>query len=280
MQNKHRIYTLFLRLYPKNFIKQYGKEMTWVLDELLAENPSRLYKLSVWLRVGSELPLSIIQENINNLGGKNMNTVTHKNNRRTIVIILSILVSLIMLTAVIWLRYQILPYVTGLLYKTQLTTQLDTQNKQMADPFVQLGNTSTDTKFSCAVYSSWWYKTEVGCNAVKMKYIKIEDIGNKTSVKTKVDAIESKLKDLGFEGGGNGVTFTSLVMGTYDGIDYNPDAFYEKVSNDYHCTFDTNIAYANPSPPAINMTLSCTRTFNILGKPPTSIYQSTEGLNL
>jgi hypothetical protein len=72
-------------------------------------------------------------------------------------------------------------------------------------------------------------------------------------------------------------TFSFLIDGTYQSKDYSPDAYYEKVTGNYDCTFDTMIAYANPHPPAINSTLMCVRTVNLFGTPPNEFYSSSKG---
>ncbi len=68
----YRIYRALLYLYPKAHRKAYGEQMVQTLDDILADQHDISEKIMVWIRVVSELPLNVIEENINNLGEMSM----------------------------------------------------------------------------------------------------------------------------------------------------------------------------------------------------------------
>jgi hypothetical protein len=278
MRKPYRIYRQILRLYPRSFHAHYGQEMVQVLDDLLAEETSTLGRIIVWLRVGSELPVSIIQENIHTIEGK----ATHKpvlgNSRRPIIIITASLAAVMLLTSSEWLRIHVLPDAAGVFFHRNIVRTFDAQSQAIGDP-MSLAGASPPATYSCDVLAMQGASTEIGCQASSELYIQLASAGSKSSVMDKVTAVEADLKQAGYKPGGNGVTLTSLVGGTYEGKDYSPDAFYQKIAGKYHCILDTQVAYSNPAPPAIHMQQRCTRTINILGTPSTATYQSTTGFN-
>ncbi|HEV7454552.1 MAG TPA: hypothetical protein VGO07_04815, partial [Candidatus Saccharimonadales bacterium] len=68
----HQVYRALLHLYPKAHRKAYGEQMVQTLDDILADQHNTSEKVMVWIRVGSELPFNVIEENINNLGEMRM----------------------------------------------------------------------------------------------------------------------------------------------------------------------------------------------------------------
>lgn len=70
----HRIYRALLHLYPKGHREEYGEQMIQTLEDLLTDPKSGHSKLSIWLRVSSELPVNVIEEHIHNLEGMSMET--------------------------------------------------------------------------------------------------------------------------------------------------------------------------------------------------------------
>jgi len=105
------------------------------------------------------------------------------------------------------------------------------------------------------------FHTEVDCFASWQSYTKLPvgAVGT-ASIQGQAKALQTSLITKGWLAGSNGVTLTGLIDGTVHGIDYSPDANYEKVTGKTDCVFDIMIAYANPQPPAIRSTLSCDRT--------------------
>jgi hypothetical protein len=70
----HRIYRALLHLYPKGHRDEYGGQMVQTFEDLLSDPESGHSKFSIWLRVGSELPVNVIEEHIHNLEGMSVET--------------------------------------------------------------------------------------------------------------------------------------------------------------------------------------------------------------
>ncbi|HSX30602.1 MAG TPA: hypothetical protein VLE99_01675 [Candidatus Saccharimonadales bacterium] len=68
-------YRALLRLYPKAHREEYGEQMAQTFNDLLNESPTKHHAIAMWLRVGRELPLNIVQEHINNWEGKNVSKI-------------------------------------------------------------------------------------------------------------------------------------------------------------------------------------------------------------
>ncbi|HSX15792.1 MAG TPA: hypothetical protein VLF40_03300 [Candidatus Saccharimonadales bacterium] len=90
-RNAHRVYRALLRLYPKAHRKEYGEQMVQTLDDMLADHQD---KFTIWLRVGSELPLNVIEEHINNLEEIKVGTILKSNKRSAIVVGVAIIIVL------------------------------------------------------------------------------------------------------------------------------------------------------------------------------------------
>lgn len=113
---KYRIYRALLRLYPKSHREIYGEQIVQTLDDILSDQGRARGRLAVWLRVACELPVNIIEENLNNKGDIGMR-ITKINNRQLVYGALIILVAgSYVATGTIW-RHQ--------------RDQVDSLNKQL-----------------------------------------------------------------------------------------------------------------------------------------------------
>lgn len=258
--------------------------MVQVLDDLLAQEPSAVARGIVWLRVYSELPFSILYENSINPrsnGMAKLNKITNLTShysKRTIGVATGVLLVLIFVLAHGWIRNTALPSTVGMFYKKGVQAKLEAQEQALGLPFNTLLKGTPAKEYNCMTLATQSIHTQIDCEARKSHYAVLANVGNKQQVTETAAKIESTLKELGYQSGGNGVTLTSLVNGTYDGADYSPDAFYQIVSGPYNCIVDVNIAYANPAPAAISMNMWCARTINILGQPNNTTYDSNKGL--
>jgi hypothetical protein len=251
--------------------------MAQVLHDLLAEQTNGRDRLKVWLRISSELPLSIICENVRSLRTEDVGLVVLKKNIRPVVTIAAALAIIILPASAEAFQARVLPDVAGVFFRASITQAFSAQNEIMGNPIRSLADPPTTT-YDCEVLATQGIRTEIGCRAGASAYIKLDDAGSKSLVMSKVAAVEASLKQAGYQPSGNGATLASLVSGTYDGKDYGPGAGYQKVVGKYHCVFDIGVAYRNPAPAAVSMHTRCTRTINILGVPSTATYQSTKGL--
>ncbi len=178
-----------------------------------------------------------------------------------------------------WFRVTVIPKSFSMFYNNGIQTTLDNEMSNLQNPFVKLGYTSVNKiGTGCSLQQAQSIHTEIDCSAERHGYTKTpKSSTGEANLETQAQNIQNALQKNGWQDGGNGVTLTSLVDGTYHGIDYSPDAYYEKVVGNYDCVFDTTVAYANPNPAAISSTFSCDRTVDILGAPGAELYTSSKG---
>ena len=276
------LYRLFLHLYPKSYRKQYGEQMLQTLQDMVDDQTTFEERALLWLRVMLEMPVSIIQENVTAVTEKATNRLTSTSNKG-----LKIGVDTIVLVAIAigvgYTRGPILKVSSHLLYGRHLQAITVSANTAIQNPFELLTATNPKPSTGCDVIAQRLFSTEVDCQTSMQSYAKLGQTTNdKMSILQSVATIEQALKANGYVSGSymNGATLTSLVSGTYKGIDWSPDASYEKVSGDYDCIFDTQIAYSNLAhqQPAIHLSLSCSRTFDIVGTPSSQTYSSKIGI--
>jgi hypothetical protein len=102
----YRIYRAVLYLYPKSHREAYGEQMVQTLDDMLSDQRGKRARYSVWLRIIFELPVNVIEENINSTGGISVNKLTKVTNKQYVYILLAALVvGSYVIMAVIW-RHQ------------------------------------------------------------------------------------------------------------------------------------------------------------------------------
>ena len=65
-----------LHLYPKQHRYAYGQQMVQTLDDMLSEQDTRLGRFIIWLKVGIELPINALEENLSNIGEISVNKLT------------------------------------------------------------------------------------------------------------------------------------------------------------------------------------------------------------
>jgi len=90
----HEVYRALLRLYPRAHRREYGEQMTQTLDDMLSEKHSSSERAAVWLRVGRELPLNIIEEHIHNLEEIHMSRILKINKRTSVIVSVVIVIAL------------------------------------------------------------------------------------------------------------------------------------------------------------------------------------------
>jgi hypothetical protein len=61
--------------------------MVQTLDDMLSDHQASTERLAIWLRIGRELPLNIVEEHINNLEEINMSKLLKSSNKRSAIII-------------------------------------------------------------------------------------------------------------------------------------------------------------------------------------------------
>lgn len=175
-----------------------------------------------------------------------------------------------------WFRATVIPKTTGIFYLSNVNTALDNQSNSLHNPLGALGFSQVTRSKICNLQQAQAFYTEVDCNVTLQSYMILPS--NLNSEEKVAAHLQTNLENSGWAGGSNGVTLNSLIDGIARGIDYSPDANYEKIvggRND--CIIDVMIAYANPQPPAIRGTFSCDRTVNVAGSPSGEFYNSSKG---
>jgi hypothetical protein len=176
-----------------------------------------------------------------------------------------------------WLRVTVIPKGLTPFYSSSVKSTLNSENVSIHKPLSTLGSKIESKATTCSLEEAQGIHTEIDCYAQIQTYTQIQN-SIKSDIELWAQAEQDYLVSNGWKSGSNGVTLTSLIDGIYQGKDYSPDAFYEKVIGSNDCIYDTMIAYANPQPPAINTMLSCSRTINVLGSPKDEIYNSSKGI--
>lgn len=102
----YRIYRALLHLYPKPHRVAYGHQMVQTLDDILSEAQTGLERFTVWLRISFELPINIIEENLNSMGETSVSKLTKITNRQLVYVVVAVLlIGSYAATALIW-RHQ------------------------------------------------------------------------------------------------------------------------------------------------------------------------------
>ncbi len=274
------IYETLLHLYPKSFRNEYSEQMVQTLADMLAGSESKHERTAIWLRVAGELPLSIAHEITNNVGETTMHKLAKISNKQ-LRIGGFILLALLLVGMCTVGRKSVMAATATVLYRSGVQHTLDTQNSALGNPFELFGISTPRSSDSCTVSAASGISTQLMCVTTVQGYTKLGETDADRQRNTEnAQTLEAALQKAGYKAGNNGVTVTSLVTGIYEGKDWSPDAFYQKVIGQYTCTYDIRIAYANPSPKAVDMYLDCTRTKDVLGTPSTAVFHSDKGIQL
>jgi len=106
MANRFPRYTQLLRLYPKAYRDKYAPQMVQTLADMLDDQPNKYARLAIWLRIGVDLPVSIVHQNIMYIGEVSMPTYIKRNGIIAGLLLVPFLLALIAnaLTATIYHR--------------------------------------------------------------------------------------------------------------------------------------------------------------------------------
>ena len=239
--------------------------MMQTLEDILDETNTALDRMVVWIRIMVETPLTALRENANNLGENGMSKLANVSNKR-LTMAAFVIVVLLLGTTVGLEKDTIMSQAANLLYGNSIRKLTIAQDSEISDPVALLGGEASNLTRQCTVGPTR-FQPEIDCAVSTQAYFKLgQSSTDRTEVLNATSIIAKALKADGYQSGSNNVTLTSLVAGTYQGRDYSPDAFYQKVIGKDTCMFNTQIAYANPAQPAIHMDLSCGRSLYMFGK--------------
>ena len=147
---------------------------------------------------------------------------------------------------------------------------------KIQDPLVLIGYQDaqpTITSSGCHTMFANGFKTQIVCG---YSYDLMQDMPasdeDKQALAANAEKLQALLQANGWQGeyANDGQPYTSLVKlvtSLNAGIDYQPDATYQKQAGDVTCTFGNNTAFSSPDTPKMSTQIYCSRTFNLVGDP-------------
>lgn len=194
-----------------------------------------------------------------------------------LLIILGVLVALfaILMLARGWLRMTVAPTIIKAFYGNPAQKTYEEEASMLQDPLGLLGYSGakpTINNTGCHAVVANRLKTQVVCS---YSYNLGQEIPTSTearqSLRSNAEKLQTLLQANGWEGEySNDAEYTSLVQlisSLTAGMDYQPDATYQKKVGNVECTFSNNTAFSSPEPAKMSTRFYCSRTFNILGEP-------------
>ncbi len=112
----------------------------------------------------------------------------------------------------------------------------------------------------CSVEEIALYPTkQLLCVSKQHEYVEIgTDRNNKEKFINAAKQLDTYFKENGWTISSNATpTFTKYISGITSGIDYYPGIGAHKIRKNAVCGIDMGVAYSNPKPPAVAITLTC-----------------------
>lgn len=73
LNKRFPLYSKVLKLYPKKYQKEYGKQVLQTTADMLDDAPNTASKLAIWTRITVDLPVNITKQQLQYSGGSYMN---------------------------------------------------------------------------------------------------------------------------------------------------------------------------------------------------------------
>lgn len=172
-----------------------------------------------------------------------------------------------------WVRMRIIPKTINVVYGNPAQNVFEKEMSKLQNPLALLGYTHPEVKMNnCLTSYAQGLSTQVVCSYNIGVYRETpQDTQFKADLNANADKLQKLLSENVWQGeyssDGKYTSLKKLVSSITAGIDYQPDAAYQKQVGNVLCYIDSNTAFSSPQPPAIATQISCSRTFNILGKP-------------
>ncbi len=191
---------------------------------------------------------------------------------RILLVLLALLIVLFLFRG--WIRKTVVPAGVQAVYGDSVQSVYQDEVQKLAGPLAKLGPDNTVIRIDgCRMLKAADVRIQVECGYEKDKYLIVGNSEQATnSLKTTAVELQALLKANGWNGvyDNNNPEHTSLVKlftSVANGIDYQPDAYYEKQVGGVSCWFDANTAFSQPSPAAVSAKLYCSKSFNFIGEP-------------
>ncbi len=172
-----------------------------------------------------------------------------------------------------WIRMTAEPKTVSVFYNSNVKRIRDAEYGKLQSPLALLGYSTPYTQHTgCQTTLAQSIHTLVSCT---YSYNSFKQTSQDAQAKASLNADAAKLQGLLQKNGWSGqytdtgqyTSLTKLVSSITSGIDYQPDAAYQKNIGKVFCLFDSNTAFSRPNPPAIASQFTCSRDVNFLGKP-------------
>lgn len=173
-----------------------------------------------------------------------------------------------------WLRKTATPAVINVFYKNSVQKTYDSEMAKLQNPLSMLGFSDVQpaqTRCRSVVYNG--LQNQVDCTVDVQVFGETSQLsGDKATRNNNATKLQSLLQANDWQGefSNKDVPYSSLlklVEGVNNGVDYLPDATYQKQLGPVLCTLSTYTAFSKPSAPAISAHVWCVRTVNIFGQP-------------
>ncbi len=167
-----------------------------------------------------------------------------------------------------WVRVTVVPKAVSVFHASEVTKAAETELAILGDPLTAMGYKDSEVTHNCTLLSAEGFTEQVYCSYNVHGYMEVptDEVGKKQIVDTAA-SVQEQLQANNWNGTFNNeseyASLNKLVSGAANGIDYTPDAFYSKTTNGVSCTFDTNIAFSQPSPAAISSNFNCVKIISV-----------------
>jgi hypothetical protein len=160
-----------------------------------------------------------------------------------------------------WIRYHGEPEV----YKWSVDDTnkvLKKQSDDLSNPLKRMGFADMGEATTCSLTYANGFSSELSCGSHYGSY-NTAVTSLKPDLVSRAATLQIALQTQGWMGGNT--TLSELSSNIQKGIDYTPDATYFKTLGKYTCLLSYTTAFSKPKPPAMAVTMDCTRQYGILG---------------
>jgi len=158
-----------------------------------------------------------------------------------------------------WIRYHGEPE----LFKWSVddtNNMLKKQSDELSNPLKRMGFADMGQATACALTYANGFSSELSCGTHFGSYnARVTSL--KPDLVSRAATLQIALQSQGWIGGNT--TLTELSSNIQKGIDYTPDASYSKTIGKYTCLLSFTTAFSKPKPPAMAVTMDCTRLYGI-----------------
>lgn len=188
----------------------------------------------------------------------------------TVAIILAVIAGLYFVRS--WIRATVVPKTVQAVHLNGVSNAAGSEMAKLGESLGVFGFNTVQPSKHCTMTAAQGFKEEVTCTYTFENTITFP--ASESDAKALVTASENvqrALQDNDWQGTYTNdqptASLTTLVQNIAKGIDYTPDAAYNKMIGDVTCLFDSNTAFKVPENPEKRMAsrFTCSRTFYIFG---------------